>query len=66
MCGTQYKSDWLFITQTRVLQLDWMISNNDEKVTLYVSPITRNFVMTILSIINGTLLPYALIVQKWT
>ena len=66
MCGTQYKSDWLFITQTRVLQVDWMISNNDEKVTLYISPITRNFVTAILSIINGTFLPYALIVQKWT
>ena len=32
MCGTQYKSDWLFITQTRELQIDWMISNDDEKV----------------------------------
>ena len=44
MNGTQYKSywlsftqsssDWLFIIQSGVLQVDWMISNNDEKVTL--------------------------------
>ena len=30
-------SDWLFDTQSRVLQADWLILENDEKATLNIN-----------------------------
>ena len=31
------KSDWLFNTQSTVLQADWLILESDEKATLYIN-----------------------------
>ena len=31
------KSDWLFNTQSRVLQSDWLIIENNEKATLNIN-----------------------------
>ena len=35
--NTQSKSDWLFDTQSRVLQADWLILKNNEKATLNIN-----------------------------
>ena len=35
--NTQLKSDWLFDTQSSVLQTDWLISESNEKATLYIN-----------------------------
>ena len=35
--NTQSKSDWLFNTQTRVLQADWLKLENNEKETLSIN-----------------------------
>ena len=35
--NTQLKSDWLFNTQSRVLQADWFVLENDEKATLNIN-----------------------------
>ena len=32
-----FDSDWLFNTQSRVLQADWLILENNEKVTLNIN-----------------------------
>ena len=34
--ATQSKSDWLFSTQSREHEADWLISDNYEKATLYI------------------------------
>ena len=34
--ATQSNSDWLFITHSRVLWADWLISDNNEKASLHV------------------------------
>ena len=34
--ATKSKSDWLFITQSRVPQIDWMILENNDKVVSHV------------------------------
>ena len=34
ICNTQSKSDWLFNTQSRILQADWLTFENNEKATL--------------------------------
>ena len=34
---TQSESDWLFTTQSRVLQADWWILENNEKATLNIN-----------------------------
>ena len=31
------QSDWLFYTQSRILQVDWLIFENDEKATLHIN-----------------------------
>ena len=35
--NTQSKSDWLFNTQSRALQADWLILENNEKATLNIN-----------------------------
>ena len=35
--NTQLKSEWLFNTQSRVLQADWFVLENDEKETLNIN-----------------------------
>ena len=44
--NTQLKSDWLFNTQSRVLQVDWLIFENDENPTLTLTcPIDTKILM---------------------
>ena len=40
--NTQSKSDWLFNTQSRVLQADWLIFGNNEKATLNINIPSNN------------------------
>ena len=37
MYNTQSKSDWLFSTQSRALQADWLVFENNEKATLNIN-----------------------------
>ena len=37
MSNTQPKSDWLLNTQSRVLQADWLMLENNEKATLNIN-----------------------------
>ena len=39
--NTQSKSDWLFNTQSRVLQVDWFISENNEKATSNINMVVN-------------------------
>ena len=34
--ATQSKSDWLFNTQSREQEADWLISDNNEKAAMYI------------------------------
>ena len=37
LLSTQSDFDWRFITQSRVLQVDWMILDNNEKTTIHIN-----------------------------
>ena len=55
MDASQSNSDWLFITQSRVLLADWLMLDNSEKATLHNNNIFPIMLMSLLVFFTATM-----------